>query len=70
MDWDISFVPIDEDRISKEQMKRADIRQSKIELTARVGKGMASIPLPVLVTDMELRGVVFVCRSLLIKTFN
>ncbi|KAJ3033983.1 hypothetical protein HDV00_005602 [Rhizophlyctis rosea] len=57
MDWDISFVPIDEDRLSKEQMRRSDIRQSKVELTARVGKGVASIPLPVLVTDMELRGL-------------
>ncbi|KAJ3286488.1 hypothetical protein HK104_009001 [Borealophlyctis nickersoniae] len=56
MEWDLGFVPIDEDRLSKVQLERGDVRQSKIELTARVGKGVASIPLPVLVTDLELKG--------------
>ncbi|TPX65676.1 hypothetical protein SpCBS45565_g05016 [Spizellomyces sp. 'palustris'] len=56
MDWDLSFSPIDDDEISKKQKEHRDVRNSKIELTARVGKGVASIPLPVLVTEMEFRG--------------
>ncbi|KND03955.1 uncharacterized protein SPPG_01407 [Spizellomyces punctatus DAOM BR117] len=56
MDWDLSFSPIDDDEISKKQREHRDVRNSKIELTARVGKGVASIPLPVLVTEMEFKG--------------
>ncbi|KAJ3161537.1 hypothetical protein HDU88_007342 [Geranomyces variabilis] len=56
MDWDLSFSPVDEESMSKQERQTSDIRHSKIELTARVGKGMASIPLPVLVTEMEFRG--------------
>ncbi|TPX56100.1 hypothetical protein PhCBS80983_g04797 [Powellomyces hirtus] len=56
MDWDLGFSPVDEDSMSKQERKTSDIRNSKIELTARVGKGVASIPLPVLVTEMEFRG--------------
>ncbi|KAJ3158848.1 hypothetical protein HDU86_002536 [Geranomyces michiganensis] len=56
MDWDLSFSPVDEESMSKQERQTSDVRHSKIELTARVGKGMASIPLPVLVTEMEFRG--------------
>ncbi|KAI9105980.1 C2 domain-containing protein, partial [Phlyctochytrium arcticum] len=56
MDWDLSFVPIDEDETTKKQRESSGMKNSKIELTARVGKGVASIPLPVLVTEIEFTG--------------
>ncbi|KAI8825681.1 uncharacterized protein EV422DRAFT_513846 [Fimicolochytrium jonesii] len=56
MDWDLSFSPVDEDSVSKKARQTSELRNSKIELTARVGKGVASIPLPVLVSECEFRG--------------
>ncbi|KAJ3020939.1 hypothetical protein HKX48_009472 [Thoreauomyces humboldtii] len=56
MDWELSFSPVDTEALVKSARESSEIRHSKIELTARVGKGVASIPLPVLVTDMEFRG--------------
>lgn len=56
MDWDLSFTPIDEDTLSKKALQHADVRNSKIELIARIGKGVASVPLPVVVTEVEFKG--------------
>ncbi|KAI8802700.1 hypothetical protein BJ742DRAFT_683889 [Cladochytrium replicatum] len=56
MDWDINFYTVDEDEGVRFGMG-GEARNSKIQLVARVGKGIASIPIPVLLTDLELRGV-------------
>ncbi|KAJ3078261.1 hypothetical protein HK102_004613 [Quaeritorhiza haematococci] len=60
MDWDLVFAPIDEDSLSKREKERGDKRNSKIELTARIGKAGVSIPLPILLTEVELRGTMYV----------
>ncbi|TPX31127.1 hypothetical protein SmJEL517_g05474 [Synchytrium microbalum] len=52
MDWDLAFVPLDNPQIEAS----ADFRNSNIELVAKIGKGVASIPIPVLVSEMELTG--------------
>ncbi|KAI8800910.1 hypothetical protein BJ742DRAFT_48849 [Cladochytrium replicatum] len=56
MDWDLNFYTVDEDD-GVRFGAGGEVRNSKIELVARVGKGIASIPIPVLLTDLELRGV-------------
>ncbi|KAI9005916.1 hypothetical protein BC832DRAFT_555623 [Gaertneriomyces semiglobifer] len=56
MDWEVSFTPLDAEQVSQKKSLNQDARTSKIELLAKVGKGVASIPVSVLVTDMEFRG--------------
>ena len=83
MEWDLNFVPVDEDMIGKREKELGDVRQSKIEILAKVrniwgffllnlsllkylhqpkiniyyqiGKGIASIPLPIIVAEIEFR---------------
>jgi Ca2+-dependent lipid-binding protein len=56
MDIDFNFTPVDEDMVSKREKELGDVRQSKIEVVAKVGKGVASIALPVVVANIEFRG--------------
>jgi Ca2+-dependent lipid-binding protein len=58
MELDLNFTPIDEDTVSKREMELGDIRTSRIEIVAKLGKGLASIPLPILVKDIEFRAKV------------
>ena len=54
MDWDLSFQPFDEDDASKRLGTR---KNSKIILTAKLGKSIASIPLPILLKEVGFRGL-------------
>jgi Ca2+-dependent lipid-binding protein len=56
-DCDICFQPFDEGDLSKRAREFTNKRNSKIELTARLGKGVASIPIPVLLTEVEIKGI-------------
>lgn len=67
MDWDISFSPFDEDDLSKRAMSLTNKKNSKIELVARVGKGVASVPLPIILKEVGLEGTVIFL--LLIESF-
>lgn len=58
MDCDISFSPFDEDEVSKRAMQTSNRRNSKIVLTAKLGKSIASIPLPILLKEVGFRGLV------------
>ncbi|KAJ3389188.1 hypothetical protein HDU84_009095 [Entophlyctis sp. JEL0112] len=53
MDWDLKFVPVDEDNISKRQHDVGNVRHSKIEVVAKVGKGAVAIPIPVVISEIE-----------------
>jgi len=57
MDWTVSFSPFDEDGVSKRAMETSNRKNSKIVLTAKIGKGIASIPLPILLKEVGLQGV-------------
>ncbi|KAI9363392.1 hypothetical protein DFJ73DRAFT_620407, partial [Zopfochytrium polystomum] len=56
MEWDLNFTPVDHDLIGKREILLGDVRGSKIEIVARVGKGLASIPLPIVVSDLAFKG--------------
>ena len=66
MDWDLAFVPLDDPQLAA----KAGYRNSNIELVAKVGKGVASIPIPVLVSEMEFTGRVRVCGMILLVASN
>ncbi|KAI9201963.1 C2 domain-containing protein [Polychytrium aggregatum] len=55
LDLDLSFIPIDEQFKTIQQL---DMRNSVIELIARVGRGLASISLPILLKELEVRAKV------------
>ncbi|KAJ3410019.1 hypothetical protein HDV05_004126 [Chytridiales sp. JEL 0842] len=55
MDWDLNFTPVDEDQMSKRQRELGDVRNSRIEIVAKIGKGIAVIPLPIVVGDFEFK---------------
>ncbi|KAJ1567794.1 hypothetical protein HK405_004734 [Cladochytrium tenue] len=55
MDWDLNFTPVDEDMVSKRERELGDVRQSRIEIVAKLGKGLAVIPLPIVVAEIEFR---------------
>ncbi|KAJ3193429.1 hypothetical protein HK101_004861 [Irineochytrium annulatum] len=52
MDWDLNFTPVDEDDFSKREKELGDVRNSRIELVAKVGV----VAIPVLVTGIEFKG--------------
>ncbi|KAJ3228700.1 hypothetical protein HDU81_005976 [Chytriomyces hyalinus] len=54
MELALLFVPVDEDDISPRQKRQGTIRQSKVEVVAKLGKGI-SIPVPVVVAEIEFR---------------
>ncbi|KAI8819782.1 C2 domain-containing protein [Chytriomyces cf. hyalinus JEL632] len=54
MELALLFVPVDEDDISPRQKRLGTIRQSKVEVVAKLGKGI-SIPVPVVVAEIEFR---------------
>jgi len=54
----LSFQPFTDDHMSRKARKLADTRNSKIELTARVGRGLATVPLPVAISDLSFEGIV------------
>ena len=55
MDWLLSFIPVDEDSLNPREKLKSEVRQSKIQVVAKIGKGVAVIPLPVLVEELEFQ---------------
>jgi Ca2+-dependent lipid-binding protein len=55
MDWGISFTP--KDTLDMTDRQKKDKVNPKIELSVRVGKGLATAALPILVEDVSLRGL-------------
>ncbi|KAJ3022205.1 UNVERIFIED_CONTAM: hypothetical protein HDU68_009253 [Siphonaria sp. JEL0065] len=55
MEWALLFVPVDEDGVSKRQKELGNVRHSKIEVVAKIGKGVVAIPIPVVVEQIEFR---------------
>lgn len=66
MDWGISFTPKDTTDMTERQ--KADKINPKIELSIRVGKGLATAALPVLVEDVTFSGLLRI-RMKLIPNF-
>ncbi|KAH9836496.1 C2 domain-containing protein [Rhodofomes roseus] len=66
MDWAISFTPNDESELTKKQAD--DKVNPKIVLAVRVGKGIASATIPILLENIEFTGVLRV-RMKLMTTF-
>ncbi len=58
MDCDISFEPFDDSDLSKKEKQLGNKKNSRIELVARIGKGVASIPVPILVSEAACTGLV------------
>jgi Ca2+-dependent lipid-binding protein len=58
MDCELVFEPFDDSALSKKSKMFTNKRNSKIELVAKLGKGVASIPIPVLLTEVGFRGTV------------
>jgi Ca2+-dependent lipid-binding protein len=56
MDWSLGFCPIDDDDLTKNQKRMGNVQNLLVELTARIGHGVASIPLPILVKEFEFIG--------------
>lgn len=57
MDCMLVFSPFDEDDVSKSARMTSTRRNSKIVLTAKIGKGIASIPLPILLKEVGFKGL-------------
>eukprot|EP00842_Homolaphlyctis_polyrhiza_P000132 jgi/Hompol1/1119/HPOL_002644-RA len=57
MDLDLSFTPFDDDDLSERDRANSGIYNFYMELQARIGAGAASIPLPVLLKEFEIAGV-------------
>ncbi|KAI9340575.1 hypothetical protein BDR26DRAFT_1007509 [Obelidium mucronatum] len=55
MEWDLSFVPVDEDGVSKREKDLGSVRDSRIEVVAKLGKGPMAIPIPIVVAEIEFR---------------
>ncbi|KAI9340576.1 hypothetical protein BDR26DRAFT_353408 [Obelidium mucronatum] len=55
MEWNLLFVPVDEDGVSKRQKELGNVRHSMIEVMAKLGKGVVAIPIPILVEHIEVR---------------
>ncbi|KAJ3069127.1 hypothetical protein HDU98_007809 [Podochytrium sp. JEL0797] len=55
MEWDLRFVPVDESGVSKREKELGNVRHSKIEVVAKLGKGPVAIPIPVVVAEIEFR---------------
>lgn len=66
MDWEFSFTPNETDDMTARQLK--DKKNPKVELSVRIGKGVISKGLPILVEDMSFSGRMHV-RIKLIPTF-
>ncbi|KZT06296.1 tricalbin [Laetiporus sulphureus 93-53] len=66
MDWAISFTPNDTSDMTKRQIK--DKVNPKIVLSVRVGKGIASATMPILLEDLSFSGILRV-RMKLMTTF-
>ncbi|KJA26087.1 hypothetical protein HYPSUDRAFT_133560, partial [Hypholoma sublateritium FD-334 SS-4] len=66
MDWGISFTP--KDTTDMTEREKADKVNPKIELSIRVGKGLATAALPVLVEDVTFSGLLRI-RLKLIPNF-
>ncbi|KAF5100759.1 hypothetical protein D0Z00_001147 [Geotrichum galactomycetum] len=66
MDWKFAFTPNDTEDMTARQLK--DKKNPKVELSVRVGKGVVSKGLPILVEDMSSSGLMRV-RIKLIPTF-
>lgn len=66
MEWGIAFTPNDETEMTEKQ--KADKVNPKVVLSVRVGKGIASATMPVLVENIEFTGVLRV-RMKLMTTF-
>ncbi|KAH9919105.1 tricalbin [Fomitopsis serialis] len=66
MDWGISFNPNDDSNLTKKQAE--DKVNPKIVLSVRVGKGIASATIPILLENIEFTGVLRV-RMKLMTTF-
>jgi hypothetical protein len=52
-------VPIDDDDVSPKQKRLGDLRNVFIELTTKIGVGIASVPIKVYLKELELTGTVF-----------
>ena len=63
MDWKFSFTPCDRAEMTKRQIE--DQANPRIELAIRIGKGLATATIPVLVEDMSLRGHVRIRMKLM-----
>lgn len=66
MDWKFAFTPNDTEDMTARQLK--DKKNPKVELSVRVGKGVVSKGLPILVEDMSSSGLMRV-RIKLMPTF-
>lgn len=66
MDWSFSFDPNETQDMTARQLK--DKKNPKVELSVRIGKGVVSKGLPILVEDMSFSGEMHV-RIKLIPTF-
>lgn len=66
MDWRFAFTPNETEDMTARQLK--DKKNPKVELSIRVGKGVVSKGLPVLVEDMAMKGLMRV-RVKLIPSF-
>jgi Ca2+-dependent lipid-binding protein len=58
MDVDLNFTPVDEDMVSKRDRELGDVKNSRIEVVAKLGKGIAVIPVPVLLAEIGFKGKV------------
>ena len=58
IDLDLQFIPIDYDDLSAKQKRMGNHRNVLIELTAKLGLGPASVPIKVLLKELELSGIV------------
>lgn len=58
LDFELVFEPYDDADQSKKSKLYSSKKNSKIELVARIGKGVASIPIPILLTEVAFRGLV------------
>ena len=56
MDWHITFTPFSSTNLSAKAIAESEKKNSKIVLTAWVGKGLATIPIPVEVSECSMNG--------------
>lgn len=53
MDWELKFIPIDEDNLSRSERTAGNFRNSDVHLLAKIGM----LPLSIKVKDIELTGL-------------
>ncbi|KAK7694283.1 hypothetical protein QCA50_001464 [Cerrena zonata] len=63
MDWKVSFAPNDTSNLTKKQAEA--VVNPKIVLNIRVGKGVASVSMPILIEDMSFSGYMRVRMKLM-----